>query len=378
MRVLMELLSGDLRTGAANDSLDLAALGRPLGLELVLCGRIDHTLDDEARRRGITTTRGHSRFLSKWTAPAYAYDVLQWLVRIHRLKPDIVHLDYFGWAPSLACAARLTGIPVVSRAGGPFHPANKANQWIDAYVANCEPHAAALLSSPLASKVVVTGSLFRLDRLKPPYERSKPIPVRREGRVRLLFLGQLVERKGVDVLVAALARMATDAESLLVGGNWDDRGYPEQIRALMTRLKLERRVHLENHRPDAPALLDDCDVFVLPSRSDARPRTIIEAMYLGKPVVATRVGGIPTLIEDGVTGLLVPPDDADALARALDRLAGDASLRETIGKAAQEWVRAEVQPERAARAHVKLYRRLADAQRGDGSATRGRDHQDRP
>ena len=121
------------------------------------------------------------------------------------------------------------------------------------------------------------------------------------------------------------------------------------------------RVHLENHRPDVAALLMDCDAFVLPSLSEARPRSIIEAMCLGLPVIATAVGGIPTLVEPEVTGILVVPADPDALATALDRLASSAELRRQLGEAGRQRAEAEFRPERTARRYVELYRELASS-----------------
>jgi glycosyltransferase involved in cell wall biosynthesis len=363
VHVLVEVLSSDLRMGATNDALDLVSLTRDMNLRFTFCGRLDDRLRAEARSRGAATIGGHSRMLSKAGVAPYGASVAAWMARLGAVRPDVVHLDYAGWAPSLACAAHLLRVPVVGRAGGAYNPHNKANDWIANYVANCDAHAATLKNSPLAGRVVVTGSLFRVDRLAPPYRAARPIPPRRPGLVRFLFLGQLVERKGIDVLVSAFAHMRVQAELLLVGGDWRAEGFPQRLREMVACRGLGDRVHFENHRDDAPALLDDCDVFVLPSRSEARPRTIIEAMYLGKPVVATSVGGVPTLVQDGRTGLLVPSDDDDQLAAALDRMAGGELLRHRLGEAAQAWARAEVQPEQAARAHAQMYRRLARAVR---------------
>jgi glycosyltransferase involved in cell wall biosynthesis len=358
LRILVELLSSDLRMGAVNDSLDLATYAKPLGLAFTFCGRLDDAFAAEAGRRGARTARGRSVMLSKADAARYAASVLAWAARLVALRPHIVHLDYAGWAPSLALAARIRGIPIVGRAGGQYDLRNKANGWIDAYVANCEPHAGSLLASPLAPKVTVTGSLFRVDRLTPPFERIGLLPPRSAGCVRFLFLGQLVERKGIDTLVQAFSSVRSEADLLLAGGDWSSDGFPKYVRDLIEQQQLVERVHLVNHRSDAPALLNDCDVFVLPSRSDARPRSIIEAMYLGKPVVASSVGGIPTLIDHGVTGLLVPPSDPAALGAALETLASDSALRARLGSAASDWARREVQPEKAARLHAELYRSL--------------------
>ena len=127
---------------------------------------------------------------------------------------------------------------------------------------------------------------------------------------------------------------------------------------------------LENHRPDVAVLLKRCDVFVLPTLADARPRSIIEAMSLGIPVVSTAVGGIPTLIQDGITGLLVPPSDPAALWAALNRLALSPELRKCLGEAAYAKSAADCRPELTARRFIELYQRLL-CPYGPGSAEVG-------
>ena len=92
---------------------------------------------------------------------------------------------------------------------------------------------------------------------------------------------------------------------------------------------------------DAADTLRHWDAFVSASRSEAFPLAVLEAMAHGLPVVATAVGGVPEQIRDGETGLLVPPDDPDAIARALIRLHDDAGLRSRLGSAAAAQVRSE-------------------------------------
>ena len=276
--------------------------------------------------------------------------------------PTSLHLNYVGHGPSLACAARLCRIPVVSRAGGTFDPRNLLNKWTAVYIANCEAHAQTLLASPLASRVRITGDLFRPERLRAgALERPLPPPT---GRPRFLFLGQLVQRKGLDVLVRAFARMTKDAELLLVGGNWADPGYPQALISLMNELGVRNRIHCENHRKDAAALIAASDVLVLPSLSEARPRVIIEAMCGGRPVIATKVGGIPEMIQDGVTGLLVPPSEVDPLSAALDQLAGSSDLRAGMGELGRAFAARSFHPEQTVTSYVELYRQVAFGRTG--------------
>jgi glycosyltransferase involved in cell wall biosynthesis len=357
LRILIELSSSDPRVGAVNDALDLAHYAGAADVRFFVCGPIDAELAELATREGMTVIGACSRIISKRGALPYLGSVLAWIGRLCRIRPHVVHLNYAGWGPSLACAAWILRIPIVARAAPAYNPGNRLNAWAAAYAANGPAHARPLLASPLADRVRVTGDLFRPDRLcQPAAERSIP---KRTRPVRFLFLGQLVERKGIALLVEAFARMKADADLLLVGGDWRAPGYAQELRGLIDRLRLQDRVHCENHRQDVAALLEDCDVFVLPSLSEARPRVIIEAMCLGRPVVATAVGGVAEMISDGVTGFLVPPGDASALAHVLDRLAASAGMRARLGEAAREFARREFSPERAVGRYLDLYRKLA-------------------
>jgi len=358
--VLLEVNSGDLRIGAVNDALDLAELAAPAGVRFTICGTLTDELRREAARRGARTLERCSRTFSRSGLPLYAIDVLRWAATLLRERPDVVHLNYPGWGPSLACAARLCRIPVVARAG-PYAAQNPSNRWIDAHIGNCQAHIASLCDSPLAGRAVVTGDLFRPDRVRATSALERALPPKRA--VRAVFLGQVVERKGLHVLVEALARMEAPCELLAVGGDWSAAGYAAHVRELAREAGVLEQIHFENHRQDVGAILATADIFVLPSLSDARPRSIIEAMSLGIPVVASDVGGIPSLVVNEETGLLVPPGDAVRLASALQRLTDAAPLRRRMGDAGRARAQAECRPDRTALAYAALYRRLAAAAR---------------
>ena len=145
MRVLLELGCSDTKIGVVGDVLDLAHFVRPMGVEIIFCGPLDRSSKAVLRQLGLLTVRGHSRPISKLAFPLYAISVFRWMFRLFWLRPHVVHLNYTGWGPSLACAAYLMGTPVVSRAGGQFDPRNWSNRWIKAYASSCVSHAKSLL-----------------------------------------------------------------------------------------------------------------------------------------------------------------------------------------------------------------------------------------
>jgi glycosyltransferase involved in cell wall biosynthesis len=152
----------------------------------------------------------------------------------------------------------------------------------------------------------------------------------------VLFVGALEHDKGVDMLLDAFAsvRSRVRGARLWVVGEGPRR---EELVAQARRLGLDHEVWFRGTFPrlELRQLYDSCRLLVLPSRSEGLPRVIVEAMARARPVVATRVGGIPELVEHGVTGLLVPPEDPGALADALLRLLADRDLAARMGAEAR-------------------------------------------
>jgi glycosyltransferase involved in cell wall biosynthesis len=169
---------------------------------------------------------------------------------------------------------------------------------------------------------------------------------------RLIAVGRLNAPKDFLTLIRAFAALPEGSFEALIVGDGPDRGAVEdEIRSL----RLEERVRLVGERSDVPALLADSDLFVLSSRSEGLPVSVLEAMAAELPVVASRVGGLAELVVDGETGILVPPGDTSALSAALGNLVDDRDLRRKLGAAGR--ARAEALFDLAAfrRAHVELY-----------------------
>jgi glycosyltransferase involved in cell wall biosynthesis len=150
----------------------------------------------------------------------------------------------------------------------------------------------------------------------------------------ILGIGRQVPQKGFDVLLRAFALADQDPafdHDLLLAGEGSER---ENLEVQVEELDLEERVHLLGRaaRPVAVSLFKGCSFFVLPSRHEPFGIVNLEAMAAGKAVVASRVGGVPEIVRPEENGLLVPGDDAGALAEALQRLAADAVLRDRLGE----------------------------------------------
>jgi len=188
----------------------------------------------------------------------------------------------------------------------------------------------------------------------------------RNGHLRLLGVGRLVEKKGFDVLVEAcgeLARRGAPFEALIVGPDGD---HADEVRGRISALGLADRVRLPG-RMGQTELCGEyrrADAFCMPCRvlenndRDGIPNVLVEAMASGVPVVSTPVSGIPELVVDGHNGLLVRPEDHDALADALLRIRDDRELADRLGRRAQATVRERFDGHRSAEQLAALFREV--------------------
>jgi glycosyltransferase involved in cell wall biosynthesis len=172
-----------------------------------------------------------------------------------------------------------------------------------------------------------------------PFVESPPVPL--PERPVALFVGVLERYKAVDVLADAwrLAAPRVPEATLRLVGRGTLRDVPER---LVRDLPEQTRWDESMSAPEVARALDGATVLVLPSRSEGLGRVVVEAFCRGRGVVGSRVGGIPDIVEDGVSGVLVPPEDVHALAEALVRVLSDRAHAEQLGVAAhaavQSWL----------------------------------------
>ena len=176
------------------------------------------------------------------------------------------------------------------------------------------------------------------------------------GRLRVLAIGTLNVQKGHDVLIAAAARSRGEWRATIIGTG--------SARSALDELagKLERpQVALAGWRDDASDASLEADVLCLPSRWEACPYVVLDAMARGRCVVATNVDGLPEIVEHEVSGMLIPPDDASELARVLDWLAANPDAVRRMGIAARERVEKHFRLDRMIAATHDLYRETLNA-----------------
>jgi len=275
-------------------------------------------------------------------------------------KIDILHAFEFYSNAFAVPAARLAGVPVVlaSRreiAGDRSWPQRMAIRAACAMahgvVANSRAAGSWLtgLWGESPQKVSVIPNAIDLPRFHPKKTREA---VRSElgmdaDAVLIGTVAALRPEKQLDTFIRAAAETRTMAPHarFLIAGEGNER---PRLEALLEQLHLRDVFRLLGDRNDVADLVNAFDVFVLSSLTESFPNAILEAMALGKPVVSTRVGGTGEVVEEAVSGFLVPVGDAQAMATRIAELAGDSALRAKMGAQARTRVEREFTPARLA------------------------------
>ena len=219
------------------------------------------------------------------------------------------------------------------------------------------------------SKICVIPNGVAMDRFGP---RLRP-----SGGPRIITVANLRPEKAHEVLIEAAAPLLASHPALefVIVGDGPRRA---KLETMVRDRGLARSFSFLGHRDDVPALLSSADIFVLPSRSEASPNSVIEAMAAGLPVVAAATGGVLEIVERDKTGLLVPPDNVQAFVEAIDRLLKNREFSDGIGRAAHTSIAARYSFDRMVQAFEDLYvselsRRTAGAssiQKGDAPPVR--------
>lgn len=299
---------------------------------------------------------------------------------MRRVRPDIVHTHAFRADLWAGLAAQAAGVPL-------FVSSIRNHEW-DCFrteyplpIARCAMAASKLATSLAdvliavsegvrehlisvqkvsADKIRVIPNGVDLERFTRP--RAHPSTIRRELNLPpdadiVGTLAVFKPRKGLSYLLDAARTVLVRHEHVhfLLAGDGPERATLERQ---IQQFGLGGHVHLLGHRQDALALLDSFDVYVLPSLFEGFPRSVLEAMALGKPVVATDIGGSREAVTHEVSGLVVPPKDSAQLAGAICRLIESPTLRKYMGEAGRQAVESRLNARANAAAHEALYRKL--------------------
>lgn len=286
---------------------------------------------------------------------------------LRRERPAVFHAHMSSpvackWALAAAVLARVPAVLGTVQVGE-YEPPDRSAYWqlralargVGRYLAVSRDIAAELverLGWPAAKIEVVYNAVDaeRVPVVAPPGLRRE---LRAEGRPLVLTPARLDAQKGHATLFAAIAEVP-DAVFVLAGEGPER----EPLEALAGRLGIDDRVRFLGRREDVPELLAACDLFCLPSLYEGSSLAVLEAMAAGIPIVSSAIGGTDELIEDGRSGLLVPPGDAVALAAALRRALAEPELGVEMAVRARERVDGGLRREQMAARVADVYREL--------------------
>ena len=307
----------------------------------------------------------------------FAYDVVRFVALFRRSRPDVLHVNNGGLPGAISCnaaaiAGRLAGVPViVFVVNNLAYPYDRPGRWLDYPVDRALVGAVTKFVTGSAAAGHALRRVLRLaDRqhvalangVEARRPSTTPAETRRalgvaDGAPVVAVVARLEARKGHRHLLDAIALLPEDLRRdvcVLVAG-----AGPERERLERQATEVDAHVRFLGEHPDPWSLYEIADLVVLPSVDhEDLPVVLIEAMAVGRAVVASRVAGAAELVDDDVTGLLVPPGDPRALATAIEELLGDRERRTMMGKAAVERYEAAYTPERVVAAYRALHRQL--------------------
>ena len=367
---------GTLDVGGTETQLvELATrLDRRLFQPIVCCLAGEGPLGARLRASGIAVhPLGFLGFRSS-RIPGRIVDASRLLIRLWRLirreRPAILHGMLF-WAYVLGTfVGRAAGVPIIvsSRRSLGLFKADKprylfaervADRFTDLFIANSEAvRADTLVREPVsASAIIVIHNGLDLTRFDQAPDRALAAALDVAGRPCAIVVSNFIRYKGHEYLLRAwrdVLHRFPSAVMMLVG---DGLLRPE-LEALVDELQIRPSVRFLGVRHDVPALLALADVYVHPSLQEGYSNALLEAMAAGKAVVATAVGGNVEAVSDGVDGLLVPPQDAGALASAISRLLGDRASARRMGELARRSVHDRYEIGAMVRAYEGVYMEL--------------------
>jgi glycosyltransferase involved in cell wall biosynthesis len=285
---------------------------------------------------------------SEWSAEGLLFSLL-------RNKPTVAHLH-----ASLPLRAQQSGIKTSI-------PARLAG-----YLEGLSIRRADTITSPSQALADWTTNHYRLEHrpvvvirhpAPAPNEISDVVPVEASGQKRVLFVGRLEFNKNPEVIVRAAKSVCGrlgEAEFIFAGGSRLREGvqYREWLTELAGEYGVSTRIHFAGHqeRQEVEDLQRSATIIVVPSRWENFPSVVMEAMIAARPIVASRVGGIPEMIRDGETGLLVDPEDREGWAQALIALLTDPERACRMGQQAQEDALDRFHPAKIAAQRETIYR----------------------
>ncbi len=323
-----------------------------------------------AKPRLLTLTQGEfweQRILDLGVPVTYVGQDSSKLSRVRRIvqelkkqKPDILQSQHFYTNLYVVAAARTLGVREVGAMRNDGTNEVKATGRVMGRLSLRAPRMIAANSRGAIRTAIRMGVPSARLQLLPNVvdtEHFRPAPRPADGPVRIVGVGRLVQQKRFDRFLSVLAQVQKHAPNMtktLIVGEGADRAKLEKRAAELGLLP--DAVEFRGNVTDTAALYRAADLLLLTSDHEGTPNVVMEAMACGLPVVATRVGGVPEIVQNGETGFLCDPKDEDGLTDAVLKLVADPALRKKMGAEARRFIEAHHSPQRLPEFLVGLYK----------------------
>lgn len=270
---------------------------------------------------------------------SYLLHYLNFIFFLIRARVSLVYyLDWVWWKPAEVLAVATLKIPSVA------HINSKRDEFafksflpkVDRFIVNSRQTGDPFFHGGLGDRTTISYNFIDVQKyLTAESIRSEFCST---GEKLVAYVGVIQRIKGIEYLLRSIPSILPEFPNtkFILVGREKDPGLKAELEALSDTLGISERISFLGHREDIPNIMKSIDLLVVPSLEEAFGFINIEAAAAGVPVVASRVGGIPEVVEDGVTGYLVPPKDPSAIAQAVNHLLGNPELRSQLGLQGRE------------------------------------------
>lgn len=359
--------------GAQRYVFDLARHAQKQGHDVaVICG-----LPAQAGGSGILVDKLKNHNIRVLTSPHLQRDIslfdelraFHFIFRtLYEEKPDVFHTNSSKMGGIGNLAARLVGIKKIIFTGHGWAFKERRPWWqkiiikFFAWLTVALSHKTICVSEKtrddilwpfIKGKLIVIRNGIEKFNILPRVQARRELGIDDENKLIVGVLAELHWIKGIDILIEAWKKFSKHCQAkLIILGQGEAR---EDIEELAEMLGVRETIALKGYVENARQYLAAFDIFVLPSRSENLPYAILEAGLAGLPVIATNVGGIPEIIETGISGTLVDPEEPDTLFSTMLLLAESKDLRKRLGEALKETVLKDFSARKMAEQTIKLY-----------------------
>ena len=322
----------------------------------------------------------HALSLPPWRKPLAVFQrrsaIERLEVLVNQLDPALIHVNDIWWVPHTvrAIAGRLSSpVPIVAHVRQEIEP-EKVQRYeldrVDAVIAISRQIEQSLIHGGVsANKVRTLYSGIDFSKRHPPHvdQAIRQMIGLPSGAVLLGTVANLFPRKGYEVMLRALpaiVRAVPMVHYVIVGS--DDHDYATRLKRLAHELKIADHVHIVGFQDPVQPLLAALDLYVHPALMEGFGIAVVEAMAMGKAVVATTTGGLPEVVVQGETGLLVPPRDVESLAATVVSLLEDTVRREEMGLRGKARAQERFSLDASVAKMEELYGEVLGTQKGKG------------